>query len=268
MMNHRRALQTSTDVGLLIFFIAIAGIVIRIVDEALGWNLLPDWIDKFAEVIVTILAILAAFSVVISIMCSFAVIAEAKAEQAGLSLPAPTHWLKLAFALGIPLVFVILFGLNILDDYRANQRAKLIQEQMPKVTSLFSPDMVRSLRCDAQQPTDEDVSKLLHAIRVSTIYRPSVYILAPAQKPYTHCIITALTTRHKSGKIEYLHRQFLTDFPSEWERNAVKAGFAGQEIVVPASARGIFFNTSSPSGWGSLKDGSSVAGMVILRGRK
>jgi len=81
-MNHHRALRASTDTGLTIFLIMIVGVVLWTTDEMLGWNLLPDWIDKYAQLLVIIFSILAAFAVVISVMCSFAVMAESRRSRA------------------------------------------------------------------------------------------------------------------------------------------------------------------------------------------
>lgn len=122
MMNHRRALRASTDTGLMIFLIMIIGVVLWTTDEMLGWNLLPDWIDKYAELLVIILSILAAFSVVISVMCSFAVMAESAAEKAGITAPTPSRRTRLIIAIGILVAFGSMLGLHQVDQYRASKR--------------------------------------------------------------------------------------------------------------------------------------------------
>ncbi len=55
-MNYRRALRASTDTGLAVFALMIVGVVLWTTDEVLNWNILPDWIDAYARVLVIVRA--------------------------------------------------------------------------------------------------------------------------------------------------------------------------------------------------------------------
>jgi len=272
-MNHRRALRSSTDSGLIIFLIMIFSVVLWTTDEVLGWNLLPDWIDKYEELLVIILSILAVLSVVISIMCSAAVTAESAAERAGIPAPAPSRRARLFIALGVVMSLGIMFCLHKVDQYRAGKKAQEIQAQLqnrvPEVLALFTPETKQMLTGQPSQEGDEAVARLLHAIRDSTPFEPSVSVMVAASPPYTHCVIKALPQRRYQSPTddwEYLRRRYLTGFPSDWERDALQAGFEGNEIQVPRRRDGVFINTYKPSGWGTLDDGDRVIGVVMLRG--
>jgi len=283
-MNHRRALRASTDTGLAIFLIMVVGVVLWTSDEVLGWNLLPDWIDKYAQLLVIILSILAAFAVVISVMCSFAVMAESAAEKAGITAPSPSRRTKLSIAITILVAFGIMFGLHKVDEYRAGKTAEAerqrtsarfdeiqtsLRNRMPAILKLFLPQAVQHLTGEPSQEGDEAIARLLSAIQASTPFDPSVSVMVAADSPYTHCVITALPEQQRQSDTKdskYLRRQYLTGFPSEWEEDAIKEGFEGKQMSVPRSRSGVFVNTHLPSTWGTLSSGEEAIGIVMLRG--
>ena len=283
-MNHRRALRASTDTGLIIFLIMIVGVVLWTTDEVLDWNILPDWIDKYAQLLVIILSILAAFAVVISIMCSFAVIAESAAGNAGITAPTRSRSARVLIILGILLAFGIMFGLHKVDQYRSARRTEVEQQKMrarydevqselhiriPAILALFSTEAKQSLIDDPSPKGDEAVARLLDAIHLSTPFDPSVSVLVAAEVPYTHCVISALPERQsqtQTGDWNHLRRQYLTGFPSNWEPAAVQGGFEGKKMEVPRESSGVFINTRLPSSWGTLTNDGKAIGIVMLQG--
>lgn len=274
-MNHRRALRLSTDAGLIIFLLMAVGVVLWITDVVLGWNLLPDWIDRYAELIVIICSLLAAFAVVMSVMCSLVVMAESMAEKNGIAAPKPLGRWWLVLPVGALVVFVGMFGLHKLDEYRADQKAErrqqYLQGEIPANIALFSPQLKEALASPATAPGPEDerAAKLLKAIAASTSHAPEVSILVKAASPMTHCVIKALWNPKRKSTAEgwqYLERKYLTSFPEKWEREAVRAAFAGGEVVLPAGKRGVFFNPTVPQAWGALKRGDEVVGLLMLSG--
>jgi hypothetical protein len=283
-MNHRRALRASTDTGLIIFLIMIVGVVLWTTDEVLDWNILPDWIDKYAQLLVIILSILAAFAVVISVMCSFAVIAESAAGNAGIADPARSRSASVLIILGILLAFGIMFGLHKVDQYRSAKRTEAEQQRMrarydeirselhnriPAILALFSAEAKQSLTEDPPSNGDEAVARLLDAIHLSTPFDPAISVLVTAEAPYTHCVITAMPERQRqtqTGDWNHLRRQYLTGFPSDWEQIAVRDGFEGKVLDVPREWSGVFVNTHLPSSWGTLTNDGRAIGIVMLQG--
>lgn len=285
-MNHRRALRASTNFGLSVFVVMICGVVLWTTDEVLEWNLLPDWIDQYAELLVMILSILAGFSVVISVMCSLAVMAESAAERAGITAPRPSHRARLLIVLGVFAAFGVMFGLHKVDEFRAARLAAIeeqeererydavqaaLREAIPETAKLFSMGVAEQLASPRDHRHDASTARLLRAIEVSTEHDPGVAVLVAADPPYTHCIIRLQTDRErKEGVYEsgHLAREYLTGFPQDWEREAVSAALAGEPPELPSGRRGVFIDTRAPSAWGPLRNEiGQVVGIVMLRGR-
>jgi len=267
-MNYRGALRVSTDIGLLIFFMTIVGAVLWTTDEMLGWNLLPDQFDQYAKLLVVILLMLAALAVVISIMCSFTVMAESAAELAGIAAPTSSRRVGLISLVGILVAFSIMFGLHEVNQHRAAKRADELEKQIPAILPIFSPEMKAFLTGKPSQDTDEAIARLLHAVQASTLFNPRVSVMVPADFPYTYCVITALPEPHREtlkDDWEYLKRQYLIAIPSDWERETIKAGFEGKEMNVPRGRTGVFIDTRVPSAWGTIMGDDRVIGIVMLR---
>jgi hypothetical protein len=282
-MNYRRALRASTDTGLAVFLIVIVGVILWTTDEVLNWNILPDWIDRYAQVLVIVLSILAGFSVVISLMCSFAVLAESAAEKAGIASPTPSRRARLWLLAGLFLGFGILFGLHKLDQYRATQAQQVAQQEqlaryaeaqkelgsrMPNIIALFSPAIQEHLTAAGSDESDKAVGRLLNAIHTSTPFRPEVSVLVRAETPYQYCVITALPEPHQEqpgSTAHYLRRQFLTDLPSSWERDVIERMFRGEPLTVARENRGVFIDTEKPSAWGFVTSGGKVIAVMMLK---
>ncbi|VEP17874.1 hypothetical protein H1P_6500009 [Hyella patelloides LEGE 07179] len=171
------------------------------------------------------------------------------------------------------MMFGIMFALHNVDQYRAERRTDKIQTElqnrMPATVALFSPITKQSLSSEPSPNTDEETARLLRAIEVSTPHDPQVSVIVTAESPYTHCIITALPKRESltpEDDWEYLRRQYLTGFPSNWEKDAVQAGFEGKEISVPDEKAGVFFNSRVPSSWGIIKKDDRVLGIIMFKG--
>lgn len=289
-MNYRRALRISTDTGLAVFMVAIAGVVLWTADEILEWNILPDWIDKYAQVLVIVLAILAGFSVVISVMCSFAVLAESAAEKAGITRPATSRRRRQLTAGAILLAFGIMFGLHKLDQYRAakaqeaaeqKQSARYakvqkdLQARMPAIVALFSPELAPQLVALGSEEGDEAIARLMRAIQLSTPSEPEISAIVPAENPFRFCIITPAPERQTrldplsppDPALQFLKRQFLTGFPTPWENAAVEAMFRGEQLAAKREQHGVFIDHRKPSAVGPIFRDGKVVAVVMLKGR-
>ncbi|MGI8603544.1 MAG: hypothetical protein ACR2OZ_11175 [Verrucomicrobiales bacterium] len=285
-MNYRRALRASTNTGLAIFLFTIVGVVLWTTDEVLNWNILPDWIDKYAQVLVIVLAILAAFSVVISVMCSFAVLAESAAEKAGMAAPASSRRTRGLIVLSMAIAFGIMFGLHKVDQFRSrkNQEAeeqkktsryaeveKELQSRIPNVIALFSPGLRQHLAGTGTAEGDALLARLFDAIHSSTPFAPEVTVLVPADAPYRFCMIkTADEPREAKAENQGkpLDRRFLTDLPTKWEIDAIQAMFRLEAAPLPKESHGVFIDTRKPSAWGAVVHDDKAVAVVMLRGEK
>jgi len=71
-IKHLSLARFTTNLTLLFFVLFALGFVLWMSDEFLKWNILPDWIDKYAELLS-------------SFLCHFMVIAEFAAHKMGLT---------------------------------------------------------------------------------------------------------------------------------------------------------------------------------------
>ena len=115
---HRYVLRLTADAALLLFLVFAGGAGLWVVDEYLGWNLLPDLIDKYAEVIVMLFGVMTGLCIAASVLCSIVLMAEAAAERAGIAAyrTTPRAWrtLGVGFVLGL----VVLGVFYKIDLYR------------------------------------------------------------------------------------------------------------------------------------------------------
>ena len=281
-MNHRRALRSATDSGVVITLLMVTGIVLWTTDEVLVWNILPDWIDACAQLIVIIVSLLACFAVVVSLMCSSAVVAEAAAERAGLPNPAPSRRIRVIVLGGALLALTVMFALHKIDEHREEVREEasrekhkqryfknrdLLKARIPGILSQFAPDMRPQLSDSGTQEGDASLARLLRAIHASTPLDPAVSVLIRAEAPYRYCIIRALrkAERLPDETWRYVSREYLIDLPRVWERYTLESLFRGVDVDVPHSRRGVFIDTWQPSVWGFVQDGDSVEAVVMLR---
>lgn len=256
-----------------------AGVVLWITDEVLGWDLFPDWIGRYAQLIVIVLSVLAASAVVTSLICSFAVMAESAARKAGMPEIAPSRRGRILVAGGIIAFFGALFVLHQVDVYREaylrkdeqaralrryRQRQSDLLARIPGTLSLFSAEATAYLAGGPPSAAgDEGAGRLLHAIRASTPHDPVASVLVRAQAPYKYCVIST-PSGYGADAQKWLARNHLTSLPSRWEQDAIAALFAGRQVTVPQNRDGVFIDTRLPSAWGVLKQNGDVVGVLML----
>jgi hypothetical protein len=284
-MNHRRALRATTDATLTIFLVMAIGVILWTTDEVLNWNILPDWIDKYAQLLVIILSTLAGLAGVMSVVCSLAVLAESAAQRAGLPEPKTPRKVKWLLLSGVAAFVGLVVVFQAIDHYRegkrkivaaADQLARYtkirseLQEPMDHFLGLFSGTMKEAiLRMDAGD--EAEIAKLLTAIRSSTPHQPRVSLLVRSTSPYQYCAMeaTEATASFTEGaKVKPLARQFYVDLPERWERDTIRAMFEGARLDVPPDRPGVFINTRSPSAWGLIEQDGRVIGILMLRGSR
>ena len=272
-MIHRRALVLTTNLGLIVFVIVVFGAVAWTIDEAMSWDLAPEWLERLAESLILILGVVAAFAALVSVMCSLAVIAEAKAVQAGLSeapIPSGIRW---AIWLAAPLMAMAMYGLHLVNDgLEANRLAantERLQQAAEQTAELFAPEILTKLSCVGEKQADIEVAQFLDAISSSIASRPEAKLLLPADPPYQYCVVGGYAMGYcmQDGEPDScLIRNFITGFPSAWEEEAIKAAFSRQAAAPPpAGQAGAFLDASRPIGWAPIGGGGAVQGVLLLR---
>lgn len=282
-MNHRRALRTTTDTALTIFGVMTLGVILWTSDEVLGWNILPDWIDKYAQLIVILLSVLAGFAVVMSLMASFAVMAESAAKSAGIEEPRTSPRLKGLVAGSVIAFVAMIVVFQRVDQYRERQRVRrekeqavarfdkvqaALRERIAGVTPLFT-DEIKAMITSPAAASDAALAQFLRAIRVSLPDEPGVCLLVRAQHPYTYCALAPAARRsavEEGAKEPPMTREFYVDLPARWEKDTVRAMFQGRDLTVPPGRPGVFINTRVPCAWGLIRKDGEVCALLMLRG--
>lgn len=286
-MNLRTVLRRTTNSTLLLMTLAAIGTVIWVIDEVLEWDILPDWIESGAVAGVIVAGTLTLFSLIASLMCSVAVIAEsaaARSERGGApeSKPLPRR-LKAALWGLLLLATVGLYGFHRVDVIRATraeaarraEHARRYHEtratltgRMPAIVASFTPDMREQMARQIEPAAEAELSRMLAAVRDSSPGNPDVSLLIRTDAPYQYQIIRATgAVKMPSGDYAYLERRHLIDLPTVWERDTVAALFEGAVLDVPHGRSGAFIDTRNPCVWGAIRHGDEVVGLVVLRDR-
>ena len=281
-MNNRKALRLATNAALWLFLVMTIGVVLWTADEMLDWNILPDWIDAFAQLLVIIMSILSGFAVIISIMCSFAVIAESSIERTSNPNDPPSRRTRVLVTACVLLALAVGVTLHKVDQHREAKRVVLqreehrqrflkdqgiLQSRIPSILAAFTPDLRSQLKSLDSEQSEANLARLLNAIQRSTPLAPDITIIRKAEKPYRYQIISPLgrPTRSPDNAVTYLKYEDLIDLPSVWEHDTVAALFEGQQLTVPSGRSGAFIDTRKPSAWGLIQVDQSAVGIIMLR---
>ncbi|MGI8602906.1 MAG: hypothetical protein ACR2OZ_07880 [Verrucomicrobiales bacterium] len=176
-----------------------------------------------------------------------------------------------------------MFGLHKIDQHRTaksrqaaekrelaryGEAQKELETRMPHIAGLFSPGIRQHLLGNGSAEGDEVVARLLQAIHLSIPFSPEVSVMVNAQAPYKFCVITASSEEGQNSPPvapKPLKRRFLTDLPTQWERETVEAVFRGQQLTVPSESQGVFIDNRKPGAWGMVKHENNVVAVVMVR---
>jgi hypothetical protein len=285
-LNHRYVLRVVTDGALGLFVLSAAGVVLWVTDEFLGWNVLPDWVDKYAQLIVVLFGMAAGLAMGASLLCSVALLAEAAAERAGIrDYRTPP---RVGRTLGILVVIFAagLFAFYRIDLYRKEvglrearkmeaaqyeERMGQFRTMLPRMIELFPASLVEAMTAGNLSEQDPELITFLSAIQSSMAHHPQVLVLTRARAPYRYCRYTLKTRANDAagdalGRY-YLEKQFYTGFPSETESQAVSQLFAeGTAPPLEERLEGEVLNNVRPGAWGPLLGKGEVAGLLVIRG--
>ena len=284
-MKFRKALMLSTNFGLCLFVLMIIGIVLWTTDTMLGWNILPDVFDMYAETLVMIVAILAISSVVMSMMCSLSVIAESAATKAGMPDASFSPGQKRKVLIGLGCVVLVMFILYQIDAYRsaqfekediANREQTHIQQRAafrsaaPEALLMITDDLKSHFVAEPTDEGDKAIERFLLAMANSFDHQPKASILVKAKPPYAYTqmyLADKQTRQYYPDRPSFLRSDY-TGFSQPWEQRAVEAAFGGGKMTVPEGRWGAFFNTEVPSGWGLVRQDGEVIAILMLEGRR
>ncbi|NEP15751.1 MAG: hypothetical protein F6J97_02485 [Leptolyngbya sp. SIO4C1] len=277
-MNPRFLLRLTTSCAVYLLLLSCFGTVLWIADEVLGWDILPDVWSLLVRALLIAGGIIAFVLVVISLLLSLSLLAEASASQAQLPNYEISRRFKRRFrkslVAGVVAIALIVAGLQITDRVRQQAtaqavRAEFIETQiemnrsLAQVVELFTPPLLDAIESNtlAEKGQLGNLSKLFSAVRASFPDRPRMVLLTPAaQAPYQYARIDAGSIQSNDQGQLRLSPVLYANFPSEQEAQVVQQLFAGQVMPLEASLSGNVINNQLPSSWGVLqRDGQTIA---------
>ncbi|MEM7065452.1 MAG: hypothetical protein AAF572_20090 [Cyanobacteria bacterium P01_B01_bin.77] len=281
-MNHRFALRLVTNLTVWLLTLSCVGIVLWVIDEFLGWDILPDALSLLVRALLVAGGIIALVLVVMNVVLSLALVAEANASRARL----PDYSISRRFTLrvgrtivgGVLAIALLLGGLQVINQLRLQaatraDRAEFAQMQddldvaMEQVVGLFPPPLLEALESNTleQQGQLGNLKKLLQSVSSSFPHNPAVAILIPStEPPFKYARIEQETIVADNKNALKLSPKLYLDFPTQIEAQVVEQLMAGQHPQLEGEINGDFIRTDIPSSWGILKQRNQAIAVVYL----
>lgn len=278
-MNHRFALRLVTNLTVWILTLSCVGIVLWVIDEFLGWDILPDALSLLTRALLVAGGIIALVLVVMNVVLSLALLAESNASRAEL----PDYNVSKRFTrrvgrtilVGILAIALLLGGLQAVNQLRRQtlvraERVEFNQVQddmdttIEQVLTQFSEPILEGIATGtlAEKGQLGNLQKLFQSIESSFPHAPRATLLVLAkQAPYKYAQIgsSSIAPEIEGGRIVLTPKLF-TGFPSEAETQAIEALFSKELPDIPDALAGNFIRNTIPSSWGVLeRDGKAIA---------
>ena len=282
-MNHRFLLRLSTSAAVWLLLLSCIGIVLWVIDEILGWDILPDAWSLLIRALLIAGGIITFVLVVMNIRLSLALLAEASASRAQLPDYSLSRRLKRRIRRGtlggLVAIALLIGGLQVVNQVRAQASIRAAQvefdqtqtemdQSMGQVLGLFTPPLLEALETNTLAEAGQlgNLTKLFRSIQASFPHQPTAAILVPAsQPPYQYARIDAGAIAATNQGQLTLSPQLYTGFPTEQETQAIQQLFAGQAPALDNELRGTVINNTLPSSWGVLKRNDQIMAVVYLQ---
>ncbi|MEO0457273.1 MAG: hypothetical protein AAF152_11945 [Cyanobacteria bacterium P01_A01_bin.114] len=282
-MNHRFLLRLVTNFAICLLTLSCFGIVLWVIDEIVGWDILPDAWSLLVRALLVAGGIIAFVMVIMNVMLSLALMAESNAARAALPNYVISRRLKRrvrrSLLAGVVAIALLLGGLQVINQVRAQSavqaaEAKFYQNQIEmdqsvdQILDLFTPPLLEAIDTNtlAEKGQLGNLRKLLISIQSSFPQQPSMAILTPAtQEPYKYTRIDTNTINANQQGQLYLSPKLYTSFPSEQETQVIEQLFSGKLSSPTEPLAGQVINNTVPSSWGVLKHEGQVAAVVYLQ---
>jgi len=289
-MNHRFLLRLVTNLTVFLLALSCFGIVLWVVDEFLGWDILPDALSLLVQAMLVSGGIIAFVLVVMNVLLSLSLLAEANASQAQLpnyvvSARAKRRVRK-GIVVGLFAIALLIASLQVTDHLRARAANRAVQVEIAEdkteflqiqtdlnstvdeVLGLFTPDLIEAIATNtlAQKGQLCNPSRLFSSIQSSFAHSPSMSLLMPTtQAPFKYMSINRESIQSIEGGKLSLTPELYTAFPTQQETNAVQQLLNGELPAFSEPLRGQFLSNVVPSAWGILKQNGQAIAIVYLQ---
>ncbi len=281
-MNHRFLLRLVTNLAVVLLTLSCFGIVLWVIDEFLLWDILPEAWSLIVRALLVAGGIIAFVMVVMNVLLSLSLLAEANASQAQLPNYGVSAQVKRrvqqSIVVTIVAIALIIGGLQVTNHFRSQvatreAQADFIQAQndldtaMSEVLTLFTPPLLEALDTNtlAEKGQLGNMSKLFTAIESSFPHRPMVKLIVRSpQAPFKYASLNKGSIRSNNGQT-VLVPELYAAFPNERESKAIEQLFAGDLPVISEPLAGQIINNTLPSTWGVLKRNGQIMAVAYLQ---
>ena len=282
MANPRFLLRLVTVFTVYLLTLACFGIVLWVVDEILGWDILPDALSLLVRAALVAGGIIAAVLVVMNVVLSLSLIAEASASRAELpDFQFSRQWrrrFRFSLIAAVTAIVLVVTGLQITDRVRANVAEQAAQVRftdaqseldaaLPEVLALFTDPLRTAIAQDAltDQSRLAELRRLFSSIQTSFPKRPQTVLLVKEAAPYRYKSIDAGAIAANAEGQLYLAPEYYSTFPSVLETKTIEALFNGELNPIEEPLEGSILRNTVPSTWGVLKQNDQVVAVVYLQ---
>lgn len=283
-MNHRFLLRLVTNFTVYLLTLSCFGIVLWVIDEILKWDILPDAWSLLVRALLLAGGIIAFVLVVMNVILSLALLAEANASRALLPnyhisarLKRRIGKIMLVAVLAIALLFG---GLEVITQVRTqssiqtaqaefNQTQNTMDRSVKQVLGLFTQQLLEAIDTNTLAEKGElgNLRKLLNSIQASFPDQPSTTVVIRAtQAPYKYASINANSIKSNKQGL-FLSPQLYTGFPTKQETQIIKQLFSGKLVAPKDPLKGSVIKNTIPSSWGVLKRNNRAIAVVYLEAK-
>lgn len=291
-MNLRRVIRFSASFVVWLLSATTVGIVAFIADEAFRWDLLPDWLERIAGVLLSAVGLIAGCALVACLTASMALVALSLADRGGKASAeeeekarrgrARRWWIAAAVA---AVAVGGGFALQKADEWRGKRLEAARREQhkadyfatrdvLAKQAAFLAEKFPADL-ADAAAAGDagreREVAELLASFKASSRFSPGVSLdVRAVAEPYAWTRLEAVSVScagdRQCEEKSPLERASFVDLPERWERDTVAALFGGAELDVPHGRSGVLIDTREPCAWRAIRgEDGSVRALLVLR---
>jgi len=283
-LNYLRLTRISTNLTLLTFLGFVVGLIFTIADEVLDWDILPDLIEKYAQLIVVSFGIFSSLFIISSIVCSLTTIAELTSykingQQADSTL---SRRKKMILGIIITTVIIAFFVFQEIDVYRKQEifardaekfaqrldrNTKQLEEALTEVLLSFPEALLQKISDQTVLEKTDELKDFLVAVSLSIPDHPQVALLTCADDPYNYFVISVIKKYDYQNEVNQyqLHKQPYISFSKDSENQVVKNLFKESLQPLTKPLKGDFIDNTEPSSWGVLKSGEQVVAILLLK---
>ena len=273
-LNPRAVLRLSTRLTLSLIILCGLGMILWLIDSVLNWNILPDALDIYVELILVVFASITGLSILTSIICLLGITGEWISQKAHFDQSAVSKRSKKRILFGFIFIGILLFGFYIIDESKkknATENAdRLEAENYAKMSSTLDSSLSVNLASTheiiARQLLNVDsnslvLSQVMQAFEKSLPYKTSIEILILAKSPYKYEILSVDGYPQDS----IVARQQLLSMPTKNENEVVADILKNSETNHRFSNDGLFFNGEYPHAWKVISYEESNIGILMAK---